>query len=252
MELLNETGDFKMPSKLEREVRYLKIYAVLSSLVFAVLFLSGFAQQAEQKTKFGEIDVERMNIVEKDGKLDLVISNSDRMPPPIINGKALGTSGGHRGPGLLFFNGKGDEDGGLAFSSHTLPSGEYSASGQLMFDQYNNDQIVGIQYSDNNGKRTAGLRVWDRSDTPLDQVMDKLKGLEGPARDAAIKKLADANMIGAYRVFVGKLPDKSAQVILSDEKGRPRLTMSVDGTGAAKITFLDENGKPTFSLPPDK
>jgi hypothetical protein len=242
-----------MQSKLEREVRYLKIYAVLSSLFFGVLFLSGFAQQAEQKTKFGEIDVERVNVVEKDGKLDLVISNSDRMPPAIINGKTFPSNGGgHRGPGLLFYNGKGDEDGGLAFSSHTQPNGQYSASGQLMFDQYNNDQAVGIQYSDNNGKRTAGLRVWDRSDTPLDVVMDKLKGLEGPARDAELKKLAEANMIGAYRVFVGKLPDKSAQVILSDEKGRPRLNMSVDAAGVAKLVFLDENGKPTYSLPPDK
>ena len=33
---------------------------------------------------FGEIDVERINLVEKDGKVRLVISNVDRFPQPIV------------------------------------------------------------------------------------------------------------------------------------------------------------------------
>jgi hypothetical protein len=37
----------------------------------------GFTQT--QKQKFAEIDVERINIVEKDGKLRMVISNQDRL-----------------------------------------------------------------------------------------------------------------------------------------------------------------------------
>lgn len=239
-------------TKLEREVRGLKVYAVVSSLAFATILLAGFAHQTapqkEQKQKFGEIDVERVNVVEPNGKLDLVISNADRMPPAIVNGKVLGSS--KRGPGMLFYNGKGDEDGGIGYGSETKADGTYSADGQIMFDQYNNDQAVGILYSDNNGKRTAGLRVWDRSDTPLDQVMEKLQSLKGAERDAELKKMKDAGMIGAGRVFVGKLPDKSAQLVLSDMKGTPRLTVAVDADGSPKITFLDENGKPTYSLPP--
>jgi hypothetical protein len=239
-----------METKLEREVRWLKVYAGLSSLLLMGLLAAGFVQETPAKTKFGEIDVERINVVEKDGKLDLVISNMERMPPPIINGKALAQNAGHRSPGLLFYNGKGDEDGGLAFGSRALPNGEFTASGQLMFDQYNQDQIVGIQYSDNNGARTAGLRVWDRSDTPIDEIISKLNGLQGPERDAAMKKMVDAGMVGAARVFVGKLPDKTAQVLLADDKGRPRLVMAVEAGGAAKIVFLDETGKTLYSLPP--
>lgn len=239
-----------MQNKLEREVRYLKIYAVLSSLAMAVLIFAAFRQAPPQKTKFTEIDAERINLVEANGKLDLVISNSERMPPPIVAGKTFPRSG--RSPGMLFYNGKGDEDGGLGFGSRLAADGKYEASGQLMFDQYNNDQIVGIQYSDNNGSRTAGLRVWDRSDTPLDQIMAKVEGLQGAERQAALKKLADAGMVGASRVFVGKLPDKSAEVVLSDSKGRPRLTISVDSSGDAKLKFLDEDGKTTYTLPPAK
>jgi len=238
-------------NKLEREVRWLKIYAIISSVVFATVILAGFAQQAQeksQKQKFGEIDVERMNVVEKGGKLDLVISNADRMPPAIVNGKVLGS--GRRSPGMLFYNGRGDEDGGLGFGSETNPDGTYSADGQIMFDQYNNDQIVGILYNDKNGKRTAGLRVWDRGDVPLDQVIEKLNALKGAERDTEYKKMLEAGQIGAGRVFVGKLPDKSAQLVLSDAKGKPRLTVSVDADGNPKINFLDEKGNPTYSLPP--
>ncbi len=238
----------RMPSKLERDVRFLKIYATLATLIVAVLLLAGF-NQVQQKQKFGEIDVERINVVEKDGKLDLVISNSERMPPAIVNGKTFPPRS-PRGPGMLFYNGKGDEDGGLSFGSRSLPDGKYSASGQIMFDQYNNDQIVGISYSDNNGSRTAGLHVWDRSDTPLDQVMAKIDAAKGPERDALLKKLVDAGEVGAHRVFVGKLPDKSAQIVLSDTKGKARLTVSVDAAGNPKISFLDEAGKVTYSLPP--
>lgn len=242
-----------MQSKLEREVRFLKIYAVVSSLVFAVLIFAAFRQEAPQKAPqkatFGEIDVERINVIEPNGKLDLVISNSARMPSAIVNGKTFPQKG--RSPGMLFYNGKGDEDGGLGFHSRTSPDGKYDASGQIMFDQYNQDQIVGIQYSDNNGARTAGLRVWDRSDVPLDQIMAKVEGLQGAERQAAMQKLVDAGMVGASRVFVGKVPDNSAQLVLSDSKSRPRVSISVTPSGEAQLKFLDENGKPTYTLPPE-
>jgi hypothetical protein len=47
--------------KLEKGVRFLKMYAVVMTLLFGVLALSAF-RQADQRTKFTEIDVERINI----------------------------------------------------------------------------------------------------------------------------------------------------------------------------------------------
>jgi hypothetical protein len=237
-----------MNTKLEREVRYLKVYAARASLLLALLFLVGFSRSSPEKTRFSEIDVERINLVEQNGKLDLVISNAERMPPAIINGKAM-QGNGPREAGMLFYNGKGDESGGMGFSSESK-DGKYGASSQLMFDQYNQDQTVGILYSDNNGKRTAGLRVWDRSDIPLDELYAKFGELKGAEREAAMKKLVDQGLVGAGRVFVGKLPDKSAQLVLSDTKGRPRLTVAVDVGGNPRIVFLDESGNATYTLPP--
>ncbi|MGD0731156.1 MAG: hypothetical protein ABR956_07825 [Terracidiphilus sp.] len=200
-----------------------------------------------QRNHLGQVDVDRINVREKSGKLDLVISNGELMPPAIVGGKAF--PNGRRSPGLLFYNGKGDEDGGLAFSSQTEPSGAYRASGQLMFDQYNQDQSVGIEYNDDDGVRSSGLRVWDRGQMPIDQVLHKLDGLQGAQRKAMIQELKDAGELGANRVFVGRPPDKSANVTLMDGHGRPRLTLNVNEAGTAQIQFLDENGKVVSSLP---
>ena len=62
-----------METKLEKEVRFWKIYAAMTTLFCALFFLSAFATNS-RKQKFEEIDVERINIVEKDGRLRMAIS----------------------------------------------------------------------------------------------------------------------------------------------------------------------------------
>lgn len=239
-----------MRSNLERDVVLLKSYAMLSTLALAVLFLAGF--RGDEKNRFTEIDVERLNLVEKEGRTVLVMANSERMPDPIIGGKVFKRQGA-RTPGLLFYNGKGDENGGLTFGSSTTPEGAYRASAVLLFDQYNQDQTVGITYSDSNGRRNAGLTVWDRPDKPVWEVVGLVQEMkEGPERTALIRKLQEAGDLGATRLFVGKRPDKSAQLSIADTKGRVRLLVSVDADGNPKITFLDESGKETYTLPPQK
>ena len=53
-----------METKLQKEVRFLKIYAVVTTLFCAIFLLSAFVMQGK-KQKFEEIDVERINIVER-------------------------------------------------------------------------------------------------------------------------------------------------------------------------------------------
>jgi len=236
-----------MISKLEKEVRFLKIYAVVTTLVFAVLIFSAF-QQANQKNKFSEIDVERINIIEKDGKLKMVLSNGERQHPGIIDGKTLTRK---RPAGMLFFNDRGDECGGLSFNGNQV-DGKGSAGALLAFDRFQQDQTVGLQYGEGNGQYYAGLRVWDRPETSLGPVIEKLVAIEkmseGPAKTAALKELRETPG-GAERVMVGRDREQAAVVRLSDLKGKPRLKISVDVAGVPRLEFLDENGKVTYSLP---
>ena len=142
--------------KLQRDVQVLKAYAFVVTMLLGLLAFAGF-NQANQKIKFTEIDVERINIVEKDGKLKMVISNGERQHPGVIDGRTLSRT---RPPGMLFFNDKGDECGGLSFNGNEK-DGNASAGALLAFDRFRQDQTVAIQYGESNGQYSAGLRVWD-------------------------------------------------------------------------------------------
>jgi hypothetical protein len=238
-----------METKLQRDVRFLKAYSILITVLLGVIAFSAIGE-ANQKTKFEEIDVERINIVEKDGKLKMVISNAERQHPGTIDGRTLARK---RPPGLLFFNEAGDECGGLSFNGNQR-DGKGNASALLAFDRFRQDQTVGIQYGESNGQYFAGLRVWDRPEASLGPVIDKLTAIEkmtdGPEKTAAMKALREsAGASVADRVMVGRDREQAAVVRLSDAKGRPRLKLSVDAAGLPKVEFLDETGKVTHTLP---
>ena len=235
----------------EGQLRFLKIYTIFSSVAIAVLLLAGFQKADVGRHKFEEIDVQRINVVEPNGKLDLVISSEARFPDPIVNGKT-----GHRNgksPGMLFYNSLGDEDGGLVFGAE-VHDGKYEASAGLLFDQYKQDQTVGVVYEDQNGSRRAGLVVWDRPAVPLDQLLPKWEEIknmpDGPEKPKAIQAMKDRGELGATRLFVGKSPEKSSQLVLFDVKGKPRLKITVDSAGNPTMKFLDEQGNETYALPP--
>lgn len=201
-----------MQTQLERDVRFLKIYAAVATLVCAVFILSAFAQARRQK--FDEIDVERINIVEKDGRLRMVISNRERQHPGISNGKAIPRPDG-RAPGMIFFNPKGDESGGLIFEDNG-PNGQFES---LTFDKALSDQTVGLRHLESeDGSYFAGMQVWDRPS-------------------------------GVQRVSVGRGRDRVAAVMLSDANGKTRIRISVDDNGNPKMDFMDAAGRITYTLP---
>jgi len=235
---------------LERDVRLLKAYAAVVTLMLGVLGFSAF-RQANQKSKFEEIDVERVNIVEKDGRLKMVISNSERQHPGIVDGKTIQRK---RSAGMIFFNDRGDECGGLAFEGD-LKDGKAGASASLTFDKFRHDQTIGIQHLEGeNGQYYAGLRIWERPNTSLGPVIDKLNAIgkmsEGPEKTAAMKELREIPG-GAERVVVGRDRQGVALLRLSDAKGKPRVRLSVDAAGTPKLEFLSEAGEVIYSLPPE-
>lgn len=237
-----------MESKLEKEVRFLKIYAVIATLFGAVLFLSAFAAQGK-KPKFEEIDVERINIVEKDGRLRMVISNEARQHPGIVNGKIIKRDG-PRPPGMIFFNQLGDEMGGFIFGEN----GGKGHFGSLTFDKVRNDQAVGLRYLESDsGAYQAGLEVWQQPNLPSDIVgshWEAAKKIPDEAtRKAAMQALVDKNEATQQRLFIGKWRDNSAILVMSDTQGKPRIRMQVAPDGTPKLEFLDDSGKVTYSLP---
>jgi hypothetical protein len=238
-----------MKRSLRRELTALRAYAVLSGGALLILAVAAFGQPAGPQ-RFGEITVQRINIVDADGTLRMVLSNKDRMHPGVLDGKVIDRP--RPVAGMLFFNDEGDEVGGLTYSGREQ-GGQRRAMSGIAFDQLKQDQIVALSYSESGGQRTAGLEVWDRSDTRLSELIDKLNAAnkieDTAAREAAIRAIRAQAPPAPRRVFVGKNADRAATVSLADGNGRARLTLTVDPAGDASIAFLDEQGKVVQRLP---
>jgi hypothetical protein len=236
-----------MTTKLEKEVRFLKVYAAGATVVCMVLFLTAFAMQ-NKKQKFEEIDVERINIVEKDGKLKMVISNAQRQHPGIVDGKVIPRETG-RPAGMIFFSERGDEIGGLVFSGDTGKE----QFGSLTFDKFRGDQTIAFQHLESsNGDYFAGVKFNDENMTTTERLAkwDAIKRLpDEAARKAAEKDMDDRGEFLVNRLAIGRGRNKSAFISLSDARGRERMQISVTSDGTPKINFLNEKGKVTYSLP---
>ena len=238
---------------LEKQVRLLKLYTGTLTVFFVVFLAAGFQ---ESRQRFREIDVERINIIEPDGKVRMVIANKERQPDPIINGKTFkGARKGDKSAGIIFFNDEGDECGGLAYSGRAV-GGNAQAGGALLFDQFHQDQTVGIMYSQSGERKSAGLHVWDRPQTPADVLVEQMQAItampDGPAKQAELQKMKDAQArgeLGAHRVFVGKGSNGSAGVTIADRFGKDRIVMVVDEKNSAQLRFLDDSGKVVYSIP---
>src|SRR5215475_5506824 len=191
----------------------------------AALFLAGaFAGcVVSRNAAFDEITVQRIKVIEPDGTLRMVIANHAKFPGIIVRGKEEAFD--RPQAGLLFYNDEGSENGGLIFGGYRNAKGEVvDSGGSLTFDKYDANQIVQLAGVDDKDDKFAGLMVGDSN-----------PGGESPTR-----------------IWVGHKADKTAMIALMDGQGRKRLVMEVPENGAARISFLDENGKVLSELTPAK
>jgi hypothetical protein len=193
-------------------------------LTVALVLVIGMGAAAPNKTQsFDEITVRRINVVEADGTLRMVISDHANFPGVIVKGK----EGKRDRPyaGMIFYNDEGSENGGLIFGGRKNPDGKIvDSGGSLTFDKYGANQIVQIAGVSDSTDRFAGVRVWDSSQ----------------------------NGRGNPRVWVGHADDGAASVALMDEQGRKRIVMQVDADGSARLNFLGADGKIARQLLPER
>lgn len=231
---------------LEREVRQLRIFAMISAIGWAVLILTA-ANKGKQR--FDEINVERINIVEPNGQVKMILSNQERLPGPgnVVTGTFYKRAG-LKTPGVLFYNEKGDESGGLLFpTSGAAYTEKYAAGGLFTFDKYGGDQVLGLSYEEANGRRVAGFKVWDQPDVSSAEQKKNFEAARNLPPSVERDELRQ-QAVASQRVFIGRSQDKTANLTLSDANSRPRIRISVAASGEAKIEFLDRDGKVVRTL----
>ena len=243
--------------QLERRVLFLTRYAVGLTLTLIVVVLGATgpaatvwfehlqARVAEADTVWADVVItERLNVVEADGSLALLAANSERMPGVVIDGDTVTTRGGSAG--LIFFY-EGHEVGGLTYRIDEDRNPPY-ALGHFAFDQYQQDQVVFMQYDGSGARQRAGVYVNDRPTNyslyDYKAFMDSTAALPEAERDAAraqFRERAERGDFGGQRVAL-ESDRRVASLRLSDYGGRERLRAVVDSMGAARIEFLDAEG----------
>jgi hypothetical protein len=250
-----------MEHKLLKQISTLKICIITLVLLNALLLLSSFRNKNGKKERFEEIEAERISIMGTNGKPVMVLSNKRLIPGPAMNGKTYPkeyADGREQFSGIIFFNEAGDEVGGLIYNGYKKDSGYYAME-HLSFDQWKQNQVVAMQYIDNGKSRRAGLRVWDRPDVPMDEILDRFVIKNSVPKNSVsydsimkeIKASSARGDNGVERMFIGS-QDEVAQIQLRDKKGKVRARLFVDNTGNAKLEFLDEQGSVIDSFPARK
>jgi hypothetical protein len=231
-----------METKVARDILFLKWYAGISTVVIIILIAQSLFQFTSKH--FKEIDAERINIVERDGTLKMVISNKESQHPGLTNFKQIAAR--ERQAGIIFFNSSGDECGGLIYDGDKKTAGF-----ALSIDQFRNDQVMQLQYdqtgTSDSARRTYGLRLWDRSDnfTLAQQIslIDSLQQLK--QQEELIRQMTDLKkkgMLGVERMFAGKNKEEEVGLFIRDNKGRVRIKIYCDKENNAKLVLLDEAG----------
>ncbi|MFC4012329.1 hypothetical protein ACFOY2_34200 [Nonomuraea purpurea] len=234
-----------------RRMQVCLITVMAAAVATGLLLVNNSGEAVAQdggKVRFGEIEVERINVVAPDGKPRMVLSNKERSPAAVVNGVDLG-NGGTRA-GMTFYNAEGDEAGGMG-TDNGVHDGKRWASGQLAFDQYKQDQTLVLRYMEQQGAQGVGLEVKDRPETPLSEYFEEYKKISemppGPEQDQAMAEFRK-KYPSPQRVFIGKNPDKSSAVTLADGQGTPRIVMRVDQDGNPQIQFMNAKGKVTRTI----
>lgn len=224
--------------------RVLLVYSGVLTVVVSVLLLTGFNSQ--KKARFEEIDVQRINVVEPDGTLRLVISDRAHFPGLIVKGKEYPHD--RQTAGMLFFNDEGTENGGLIFGGMKNKDGKVQSWGHLSFDQYMGDQVMVVDAGEEERKRHSAIQVVDEPDIPMNLITDALQ-LPPDRREARLDELFAGENTPHQRVYLGRKDDRSSTLELKDPQGRDRLVLKVAADGTPSLQFLDEQGKVIGQFP---
>jgi hypothetical protein len=242
--------------RMNKELVFLRCFAV--SMALGIFLFGTVAFKDSGRQRFSEIDVERINVVEKDGTVKMVITNVGRFPngADSINGRATNVDRKKRS-GMLFFNEDGIECGGFIYDGMKKANG-HAAGLSLTYDQFDGDQVMQLLTQDvrEGDKRfvSSSLAFNDRpakeSQARTAEIMEELKALNPQDARAKMKVYEEQGWIGGVpRIMLGKSRSQNNGLFLFDDKGMPRAMFYVDKENNAKLDFYDEKGQVLASFP---
>ncbi|MBV2130342.1 hypothetical protein [Arsukibacterium indicum] len=240
--------------KIQNEIRVLRGAVVACLALSAVILTTGM--KAENHGHFETLSVERLNIIEADGTVKMLLTNTARFPvTEEVNGKVLNEDRKKRS-GMLFFNEEGTEAGGFIYDGSKNEQG-HSAGMSLTFDKYNGDQVMQLLTVDEKrGDRRivrSGLTFNDRPEFETQdrtrEIMRELATISNRAeRQAKIAEYEQQGLIGgAPRILLGKTASQNNGLFLFAKDGSPRAMFYVDENDEVQLQFINSKGEVTHT-----
>ena len=156
-------------------------------------------------------------------------------------------------PNIIFFDGSGDEVGGLAFANFKDPDSPFQAIRHLAFDGYRQDEVITMSHFVQDGKSRKGVYIYDRPNIPIMNALEESGVHPKDTPDILGQKLNQfreenpdryTELWGnPQRVAVQTNNENEAELLLGDADGNVRLRFVVKADGNAFIEFLNEEGK---------
>lgn len=244
---------------MNKELIFLRTFAASAAITTSILLFSSFKSSDHQK--FETIDVQRINVVEADGTVKLIITNAGLFPngEEKINGRPTNVTRKKRA-GMLFYNEDGIECGGLIYDGEKKENG-HSAGLSLTFDQYDGDQVMQLLTTDSQrgDERfvSSSLVFNDRprkeSQEKTAEIMMELAELRKSDPETFKQKYAayQAQELigGAPRIMLGKSRSQNNGLFLFDEQGIPRAMFYLDKDNNPKLEAYDAEGNVISSWP---
>lgn len=236
--------------KLFSSPRFLGISNIALTATLALVLFSGFDAQ-RRDPHFKEVTVERINIVEPDGTLRMVISNKARTPGIYMKGREY-LPGFRDTAGLIFLNDEGSETGGLSFSGSQGADGVARALGHISFDGYMQDQLIAMTATQEGETRRATVVIndqpfWDI--TEFLELLESIADLPPEEQQARLEDFLASRPSGQNRMILGRGSDRTLALAMKDEQGRPRIVMSIAPDGTPTLQFLNASGEVISRLP---
>ncbi|MBU1308495.1 MAG: hypothetical protein KKE30_03045 [Gammaproteobacteria bacterium] len=239
---------------IANEIKVLRVATIASLALSAVILTTGM--KAERQGHFDTLTVERLNIVEADGTVKMLLTNTARFPTTEeVNGTVL-NEGRKKRSGMLFFNEEGIEAGGFIYDGSKNERG-HSAGMSLTFDKYDGDQVMQLLTTDEKrgDKRIirSGLAFNDRAEFETQsrtrEIMRELNQITDKAeRNKKASEYEQQGLIGgAPRILLGKTAAQNNGLFLFAKDGSPRAMFFVDEHDEVQLQFMNSKGEVTHT-----
>ncbi|MFC7621077.1 hypothetical protein [Microlunatus sp. GCM10028923] len=197
-----------------------------------------------------ELRVQRIRVVEPDGRTRMIIGNSTMSRTAPIRGRDVEHSGRPAFGGILFCNDEGTEAGGLVYTGGTV-DGVPRQMGFWTVDDFEQNEGFRLGAAQEGELRTKWIEFADQPFFSVADFTEEVEGKTEAERDAIAQRYwsegVDGN--GILRMRLSRETDGTVALLMCDAEGTERIRIAVTAGGAATIATTADDGTVSSLIP---